>query len=98
MRCVTKRAARVALSGVHAYVDRHRGPSAKRSPMTTTHTQQQLPELLDITQLAQHLGVNVRHVRRLVAVRRIPFIKWGHLIRFDPAEIVEWLERNRRHI
>ena len=55
-----------------------------------------LPELLDITELAQHLGVNVRHVRRLVAERRIPFIKWGHLIRFDPGEIADWLECNRR--
>ncbi len=66
--------------------------------MTTTHTQRQLPELLDITQLAQHLGVNVRHVRRLIAERRIPFIKWGHLIRFDPDEIADWLEHNRCHV
>ncbi len=35
------------------------------------------PRLLDITTLAQLLGVNARHVRRLVAERRIPFIKWG---------------------
>ena len=64
--------------------------------MTTTSRPPQLPErLLDITSLAQHLGVNVRHVRRLVAERRIPFIKWGHLIRFDPNEIAEWVERAR---
>ncbi len=63
--------------------------------MTSTHTHQQLPELLDITQLAQHLGVNVRHVRRLIAERRIPFIKWGHLLRFDPAEVAAWLDTNR---
>ena len=64
--------------------------------MTTTTRPPQLPErLLDITDLAQHLGVNVRHVRRLVAERRIPFIKWGHLIRFDPVEIAEWVEAAR---
>lgn len=64
--------------------------------MTTTARPPQLPErLLDIKGLAQHLGVNVRHVRRLVAERRIPFIKWGHLIRFDPAEIAVWIERAR---
>ena len=57
-----------------------------------------LPALLDVNELAQHLGVNVRHVRRLVAERRIPFIKWGHLLRFDPDEIVDWLEYNRRRI
>ena len=55
-----------------------------------------LPErLLDIAGVAEHLGVNVRHVRRLVAERRIPFIKWGHLIRFDPTEIADWLESSR---
>ena len=64
--------------------------------MTTTTRPPHLPErLLDMKGLAQHLGVNVRHVRRLVAERRIPFIKWGHLIRFDPVEIAEWVEAAR---
>jgi excisionase family DNA binding protein len=52
--------------------------------------------LLNITELAEFLGVNTRHVRRLVAERRIPFIKWGHLIRFDPVEVVRWLDGHRR--
>ena len=34
-----------------------------------------LPELLDITTLAQHLGVPIRHIRRLVHEKRIPYIK-----------------------
>ena len=55
------------------------------------------PRLLDITALADHLGVNTRHVRRLVAERRIPYIKWGHLIRFDPVEVREWIDAYRRH-
>ncbi len=54
------------------------------------------PRLLTIAELAERLGVNVRHVRRLVAERRIPFIKWGHLIRFDPAEIRDWIDAYRR--
>ena len=54
-----------------------------------------LPALISIEQLAGHLGVNVRHVRRLVAERRIPYIKWGHLLRFDPDEIAQWLLRSR---
>ena len=62
--------------------------------MTTTDPVQ-LPHLLDVTQLAEHLGVDVRHIRRLVHERRVPYIKWGHLVRFDPAEINEWLERCR---
>jgi excisionase family DNA binding protein len=54
-----------------------------------------LPHLLDITALAEHLGVTPRHIRRLVAERRVPFVRWGHLIRFDPDEIVTWLEQAR---
>lgn len=61
------------------------------------HTVDHLPTLMDITGLAEHLGVGTRHVRRLVAERRIPFIKWGHLIRFDPEEIAAWIDENRRH-
>lgn len=55
-----------------------------------------LPKLIDIVTLADHLGVEVRHVRRLVSERRIPFIKWGHLLRFDPDEIAAWLGEKRR--
>ncbi|MGH9153636.1 MAG: helix-turn-helix domain-containing protein [Acidimicrobiales bacterium] len=48
--------------------------------------------LVDIEAVAQHLGVSVRHVRRLVFERRIPFIKWGHLLRFDLNEIAAWVD------
>ena len=64
---------------------------------TTTTSSDELPRLLTIAALAEHLGVDVRHIRRLVAERRIPFIKWGHLLRFDPTEIAAWLDQNRRH-
>ena len=64
--------------------------------MPDTPSAATLPELLDITRLAEHLGVQPRHIRRLVHEKRIPYIKWGHLIRFDPIDIAEWLDTNRR--
>jgi excisionase family DNA binding protein len=51
----------------------------------------QLPRLVNISEIADHLGVTVRHVRQLVAERRIPYVKWGKLLRFDPDEISSWL-------
>jgi excisionase family DNA binding protein len=51
--------------------------------------------LIDLPAVAERLGVNERHVRRLVAERRVPFVKWGHLLRFDPAEIDAWLDQAR---
>ena len=53
-------------------------------------------QLLDVKEVAVRLGVSVRHVRRLVFERRIPFIKWGRLLRFDPVDIDRWLEQHRR--
>lgn len=59
-----------------------------------------LPRLLNINEVADVLGVNVRHVRRLVFENRIPYLKWGRLVRFDPCEIERWLrvscERHQR--
>jgi excisionase family DNA binding protein len=55
-----------------------------------------LPHLLTIEQLAHHLGVTVRHVRRQIAERRVPYIKVGRLVRFDPAEITRWIDGSRR--
>lgn len=50
---------------------------------------------MDLPGVAERLGVNHRHIRRLVFERMIPFIKWGHLLRFDPDEIDAWLEGAR---
>lgn len=54
------------------------------------------PSLLTIGDVAMRLNVQERHIRRLVAERRIPYVKWGHLIRFDPEEIERWMDDHRR--
>jgi len=54
-----------------------------------------LPHLLTIEELADHLGVTVRHVRRLIAEKRVPYVKWRRFIRFDPDEIGRWLDDAR---
>ncbi len=41
-----------------------------------------------------HLGVSIRHVRRLVFERRIPYVKWGHLLRFDIDDVNYWVARS----
>ncbi len=54
------------------------------------------PPLIDLPAVADRLGVNQRYVRRLVADRRIPVIKLGRLLRFDPADIEELIGRSKR--
>jgi excisionase family DNA binding protein len=63
----------------------------------TRSSSDHLRRLISISDVAETLGVDVRHVRRLVHERRIPYIKWGHLLRFDPAEIEAWIDRNRHN-
>jgi excisionase family DNA binding protein len=60
--------------------------------VTTSET---VPRLLTIDQLAEQLGITTRHVRRLIAERRVPYLKVGKLVRFDPAEIAGWLDGRR---
>jgi excisionase family DNA binding protein len=56
---------------------------------------QTLPKLLGIDELADHLGTSSGHVRRLIAERRVPYLKVGGYVRFDSAEIAAWLDRSR---
>jgi excisionase family DNA binding protein len=65
-------------------------------PTRSIHPGGDRSSLLNIEDVAIRLGVQVRHVRRLVTERRIPYIKWGHLLRFDPNEIDAWLDGKRR--
>jgi len=39
--------------------------------------------------------VEIVFVRRLVAERRIPFLKIGKYVRFDPDELAAWLDAQR---
>ena len=51
--------------------------------------------LLDVDEVADHLHITERHVRRLVFERRIPFLKIGSLLRFDPEDVDGWLSTLR---
>jgi excisionase family DNA binding protein len=51
--------------------------------------------LIDLVAVAERLGVGERHIRLLVQERRIPYVKWGHLLRFDPEGIDARLDRKR---
>jgi excisionase family DNA binding protein len=54
-----------------------------------------LPELVDIQTVARALGISMRQVRRFVADGQMPFVRVGHLIRFDPNELKGWIDVRR---
>ena len=51
--------------------------------------------LLNIDGAAERLSVSPRFVRKLVAERRIPFLKVGRLVRFDVTDLDHWLDSCR---
>ena len=57
-----------------------------------------LPTLVDIDTVAGHLGVSVRHIRRLIDERRIPFVKVGRHVRFDVEAIAGWVDAHRTDV
>jgi excisionase family DNA binding protein len=71
----------------------NRGP--RTEPRARPNRPARLSPLLDIDGVADVLGVSVRHVRRLVAERRIPYIKWGRYLRFDPVQLETWIDDAR---
>jgi excisionase family DNA binding protein len=54
-----------------------------------------LPALVDIDAVSRALGISMRQVRRFVADGQIPFVRVGHLIRFDPDDLNDWINARR---
>lgn len=50
-------------------------------------------QLIDIHGVAEVLCVTPRHIQRLVAERRIPYLKIGRFVRFDRSELSVWLDQ-----
>lgn len=51
--------------------------------------------LLNVDQAAQLLGVRPGYLRRLVRERRLPYVRIGKFLRFEPAELVAWVQAGR---
>lgn len=51
--------------------------------------------LMDINEVAARINISVRHVRRLVAEKRIPYLKVGSLLRFSSDEVEAWVDGSR---
>jgi len=52
-------------------------------------------ELLTVDEVAARLKATPRFVRRLVAERRIAFVKVGRLVRFEASAVATYIECNR---
>ena len=59
--------------------------------MTITETNRRL---LDITEVASYTGLSVHTLYTMVSQRRIPFVKMGRLVKFDPLLLDKWIKQN----
>lgn len=54
-----------------------------------------MSDLLTGAEVADRLKATPRFVRRLVAERRIAYVKVGRLVRFEVEAVNEFIERNK---
>jgi excisionase family DNA binding protein len=52
-------------------------------------------ELLTVDQAAERLGMSVRHVRRLLAERRVAYHRLGRAVRLHPADLDAYVAATR---
>jgi excisionase family DNA binding protein len=52
-------------------------------------------KLLTVEEAAERLGTSVRFLRRLIAERRIAFLRVGRHVRIDPADLEAFIAAGR---
>jgi excisionase family DNA binding protein len=52
-------------------------------------------KLLTVEEAAERLGTSVRFLRRLIAERRIAFVRVGRHVRVDPADLEAFIASGR---
>ena len=48
--------------------------------------------LIDVKQLSESTGLSVFTLYSWINQKRIPYVKVGRLVRFDPKKIEKWIE------
>ena len=57
-----------------------------------------LDRLVTVEEAAERLGTSVRFVRRLIAERRIAYVKVGRHVRLDPTDVEAFIAASRVEI
>lgn len=53
------------------------------------------PHVLTVEETAEALRLSVRQVRRLIAERRIPYVRVGRAVRIDPNDLAALIRSSR---
>lgn len=52
-------------------------------------------KLIGFEEVAELMSIPESTIRRMVTAKRIPCVKLGKHVRFDPEDIEAWIERNK---
>jgi len=58
----------------------------------------ELNQLINISEGATLLCMSEATLRQWIHQRRIPFVKLGKAVRFDPSDLQKFIEENRREV
>jgi excisionase family DNA binding protein len=51
--------------------------------------------MLNVHELSKELGISESGIYQWISQRKIPFVKIGRTVRFDPEEISKWLSEKK---
>jgi excisionase family DNA binding protein len=53
------------------------------------------PKLINIKEAAAYIGATVWFMRTIVLENRIPFVRFGHRLLFDPTDLDAFIQREK---
>jgi len=51
-------------------------------------------QLITVDRAAQQTGLSTHTLYKMVSQRRVPYVKLGGALRFDPVELDKWIKEN----
>jgi excisionase family DNA binding protein len=69
---------------------------ALRSQLDSKSTPENPQRLLTVKEAAQYLSISVSTLYGWVWQRRVPFVKIGRAVRFDPRDVEAFVEANKQ--
>ena len=53
-----------------------------------------IEKLMDINEVSELIGLSQSAIYKMVNTKRIPYVKVGRLVKFEPSKIKLWIKQN----
>ena len=65
----------------------------KRKSLSMSPSTELVSRLIGIQEAARYTGIKATTLYKWVSQRKIPYIKMGRLVKFDPVKLEEWIKQ-----